>query len=183
MPAVRHNGVAAMKDGPIRRTVKAAALGVFHLNLWADRARRRALGERPYRLGGACRRCAACCEAPAVRVHALLWLAPLLRRSFLWWQEKVNGFVLVDARRRERTFVFRCTHFDRATRSCDSYASRPGMCRDYPRALLYQASPELLPGCGYRPLARNAAALKRALDARPLSAEQRERLARQLYLE
>ena len=127
----------------------------------------RALGERPYRLGGACRRCAACCEAPAIRVHALVWLAPLLRRSFLWWQQKVNGFVLVDARRPERTFVFRCTHFDRATRSCDSYASRPGMCRDYPRALLYQASPELLPGCGYRPLARNAAALKRALDARP----------------
>jgi Fe-S-cluster containining protein len=163
--------------------VKAVALGAFHLNLWADRSRRAALGERPYRLGGTCQRCAACCEAPAVRVHALVWLAPLLRRSFLWWQEKVNGFVLVEARRRERTFVFRCTHFDPATRSCDSYASRPGMCRDYPRALLYQASPELLPGCGYRPLARNAVALKRALDARPLSAEQRERLARQLYLE
>jgi Fe-S-cluster containining protein len=172
-----------MRDGPIRRTVKAVALGAFHLNLWADRSRRAALGERPYRLGGTCQRCAACCEAPAVRVHALVWLAPLLRRSFLWWQEKVNGFVLVEARRRERTFVFRCTHFDPATRSCDSYASRPGMCRDYPRALLYQASPELLPGCGYRPLARNAVALKRALDARPLSAEQRERLARQLYLE
>jgi hypothetical protein len=147
--------------------VKAVALGAFRLNLWADRSRRAALGERPYRLGGTCQRCAACCEAPAVRVHALVWLAPLLRRSFLWWQEKVHG----------------CTHFDRATRSCDSYASRPGMCRDYPRALLYQASPELLPGCGYRPLARNAAALKRALDARPLSAEQRERLARQLHLE
>ena len=172
-----------MRDGPIRRSVKAVALGAFRLNLWADRSRRAALGERPYRLGGTCQRCAACCEAPAVRVHALVWLAPLLRRSFLWWQEKVNGFVLVELLRRERTFVFRCTHFDLATRSCDSYASRPGMCRDYPRALLYQASPELLPGCGYRPLARNAAALKRALDARPLSAEQRERLARQLHLE
>jgi uncharacterized protein len=172
-----------MRDGALRRTVKAAARGVFYLELWADRARRRTLGERSYRLGGDCRRCAACCEAPAIRVHALVWLAPLLRRAFLRWQETVNGFVLVEARRAERTFVFRCTHFDRATRACDSYSSRPGMCRDYPRALLYQASPELLPGCGYRPLARNAAALKRALDARPLSAEQRERLARQLFLE
>jgi len=172
-----------MRDGALRRSVKAAALGVFYLDLWADRARRRALGERSYRLGGDCRRCAACCEAPAIRVHALVWLAPLLRRAFLWWQRAVNGFVLVELLRAERTFVFRCTHFDRASRSCDSYASRPGMCRDYPRALLYQANPELLPGCGYRPLARNAAALKRALDARPLSAEQRERLARELHLD
>ena len=180
---MRHNGVAAMQDGPIRRTVKAVALGAFHLNLWADRSRRAALGERPYRLGGTCQRCAVCCEAPAVRVHALVWLAPLLRRSFLWWQEKVNGFVLVEARRRERTFVFRCTHFDRVTRSCDSYASRPGLCRDYPRALLFQPAPEMLPGCGYRPRAKGAQRLLRVLEDTPLSDEQREKLRRGLHLE
>ena len=172
-----------MRDGALRRTLKAAARAAFFLNLRADRARLRLQGARPYRLGGACRRCAACCEAPAIRVHALVWLAPRLRRAFLWWQEKVNGFVLVEARRTERTFVFRCTHFDRTTRSCDSYASRPGICRDYPRALLWQTGPQLLPGCGYRPIARNAAALRRALDARPLRDEQRERLARELFLE
>ena len=172
-----------MRDGALRRTLKAAARACFILNLHADRARLRLLGARSYRLGGDCRRCAACCEAPAIRVPALVWLAPRLRRAFLWWQDKVNGFVLVEARRAERTFVFRCTHFDRATRACDSYASRPGICRDYPRALLWQTAPELLPGCGYRPLARNAAALRRALDARPLSHEQRERLARELFLE
>jgi Fe-S-cluster containining protein len=172
-----------MKDGALRRTVKAVARGAFFLNVWADRGRMRLLGERSYRLGGACQRCAACCEAPAIRVHALVWLAPSLRRVFLWWQERVNGFVLVEARRRERTFVFRCTHFDRATRSCDSYASRPGICRDYPRALLYQAHPELLPGCGYRPLARNAVELRRALLARPMTEEQRARLQRELFLE
>lgn len=172
-----------MRDGAIRRAVKAAALAAFYLNVWADRGRRRALGERSYALGGACRRCAACCEAPAIRVHALVWLAPRLRRLFLWWHETVNGFVLVEARRRERTFVFRCTHFDRASRACDSYASRPGMCRDYPRALLFQPSPELLPGCGYRPLARNAAELRRALDGAALSDEQRARLRSELHLE
>ncbi len=172
-----------MRDGAIRRAVKAVALSAFYLNLWADRGRRRALGERSYVLGGACQRCAACCEAPAIRVHALVWLAPRLRRLFLWWQERVNGFVLVEARRRERTFVFRCTHFDRASRACDSYASRPGLCRDYPRALLFQPSPELLPGCGYRPVARNAAELRRALDGAALSDEQRERLRSELHLE
>lgn len=172
-----------MRDGTLRRTVKAVARCAYFLDHWTDRGRRRLLGEPSYRLGGACRRCAACCEAPAIRVHALVWLAPRLRRAFLWWQEKVNGFVLVEARRSERTFVFECTHFDRATRSCDSYSSRPGMCRDYPRALLHQAKPELLPGCGYRPLARNAAALIRALDAQRLSDDQRSRLRRELYLE
>jgi hypothetical protein len=172
-----------MKDTALRRVVKAVARGAFFLNVRADRGRRRLRGERPYLLGGACQRCAACCEAPAIRVHALVWLAPTLRRVFLWWQETINGFVLVEARRRERTFVFRCTHFDRATRSCDSYASRPGMCRDYPRALLYQAHPQLLPGCGYRPLARNADELRRALLASPLSDEQRERLRHELFLE
>jgi Fe-S-cluster containining protein len=172
-----------MRDGAVRRAVKAVARGVFFLNLWADRGRRRALGERSYALGGACQRCAKCCEAPAIRVLPVVWLAPTLRRLFLWWHEHVNGFVLVEARRAERLFVFRCSHFDRATRSCDSYASRPGMCRDYPRALLYPPHPELLPGCGYRPLARNARALRRALEEAPLSDEQRERLGRELFLE
>jgi len=172
-----------MKDGAIRQTVKAVARGAFFLNVWADRGWRRLRGERSFLLGGACQRCAACCEAPAIRVHAFIWLAPRLRRFFLWWQERVNGFVLVEARRRERTFVFRCTHFDQATRRCDSYSSRPGMCRDYPRALLQQGNPELLPGCGYRPLARNARALRQALLDRPLTDEQRARLRRELFLE
>src|SRR5512134_3717186 len=121
-PTMQNGPGTGMKDGALRRTVKAVARGAFLLNVWSDRGRRRWLGERPYLLGGACQRCAACCEAPAIRVHALVWLAPRLRRFFLWWQEQVNGFVLVEAQRRERTFVFRCSHFDRSTRSCDSYA-------------------------------------------------------------
>ena len=111
-----------------------------------------------------------------------MFLAPRLRRAFLWWQKQVNGFVLVESRRAERTFVFRCTHFDARTRTCDSYASRPGMCRDYPRALLAQPSPALLPGCGYRPVARGAARLRQALADQPLTDEQHARLARDLHL-
>lgn len=171
-----------MRDGLLLRSVKAVARGAFFLNLWSDRGLRRLRGPRAFVLGGDCRRCAACCEAPAIRVHALVFLAPRLRRAFLWWQEQVNGFVLVESRRAERTFVFRCTHFDARTRSCDSYASRPGMCRDYPRALLAQPSPSLLPGCGYRPVARGAARLREALADQPLTDEQQARLARDLHL-
>ena len=101
-----------MRDGLLRRSVKAIARGAFFLNLWSDRGLRRLRGARPFVLGGDCRRCAACCEAPAIRVHPLVFLAPLLRRAFLWWHEQVNGFVLAEARRAERVFVFRCTHFD-----------------------------------------------------------------------
>jgi uncharacterized protein len=95
-------------------------------------------------LAGECRRCARCCDAPSIQSNALVWHLRTLRASFLWWQRVVNGFVLTDTLRSERVFVFRCTHFDPATRTCDSYESRPGMCRDYPRALLYQPDPQLL---------------------------------------
>ena len=108
---------------------------------------------------------------------------PSLRRAFLAWQRCVNGFELQGSDADARIFVFRCTHFDPQTRRCDSYASRPGMCRDYPRALLYQPHPELLPGCGYRPVARNAKRFLRVLDAQPLTDEQRARLKKDLFLE
>jgi hypothetical protein len=171
-----------MRDGPVRQGVKAVARVLFFANLFADRALRRARGRSPYVLGGGCGRCAACCEAPAIRVSALVFLAPLLRRAFLSWQQRVNGFELRETRRAERTFVFECTHFDAATRTCDSYASRPGMCRDYPRALLLQAAPELLPGCGYRPVLRNAAAMLRVLEAQSMGPGQRAKIEKELHL-
>jgi uncharacterized protein len=140
-------------------------------------------GERPHVLAGACRRCARCCEAPAVRANVMVWHLRPLRRAFLWWQQRVNGFELTETLTQGRLFVFRCTHFDWTTRACDSYESRPGMCRDYPRALLFQASPEMLAGCGYRPLAPNAAGLRQALEAQGLAPALLERLKKDLHLE
>ena len=172
-----------MKDGLGRRVLKRIALWNFTVNLHAHRAWRRARKERPFLLGGNCRRCARCCEAPAIQAHPVVWHLPPLRKAFLWWQERVNGFVKTGAEAESRTFVFRCTHFDEATRSCDSYDSRPGMCRDYPRALLRQPSPEFLPGCGYRAVTPNAAGLLAALEGQPLTPSQRERLKKGLHLE
>ena len=172
-----------MRDGRVRRGLKRLALASFVVDVHAARAWRRLRGERPYRLGGECRRCARCCESPGIQVGRLTWYLPMMRRLFLSWQRRVNGFELTGRDLGSRTFVFRCTHFDPESRSCDSYASRPGMCRDYPRALLWQPNPELLPGCGYRPVASNAASFRRALDRQPLSPEARERLERNLRLE
>ena len=171
-----------MRDGAVRRTVKAVARWAWQVDLAAHRAWRRFRGERPYRLGGSCASCARCCEQPGIAVGRFTWHVPALRAVFVAWQRHVNGFLLVGRRRQGRVLLFQCTHFDPAMRRCDSYASRPGMCRDYPRLLLWQASPEMLPGCGYRPIAPNAARFLRVLDGHELSPTQRERLERDLHL-
>jgi len=172
-----------MRDGFVRRVIKRVALWNFYVNVTATRAWRRRRGAAPYILGGDCRRCARCCEAPGIQVGWATWYLPTLRRLFLWWQRTVNGFELADRDPRQRVFVFRCSHFDWTTRSCDSYGSRPGICRDYPRKLLDQPGPELHPGCGYRPVARNAARWLRVLEAQPLTPEQRRQLKTGLHLD
>ena len=172
-----------MKDGPVRRAVKAVALATFRADLAASRAWRRLRGDRPFGLAGACNRCGQCCDAPSIRVGRMVWYLPTQRRLFLWWQRAVNGFELVSRDVAQKVFVFRCTHFDPVTRRCDSYDSRPGICRDYPRALLDQALPEMFPGCGFRAVAPTAAGLKVALRRLPLTAEQEAKLQRGLHLD
>jgi uncharacterized cysteine cluster protein YcgN (CxxCxxCC family) len=172
-----------MRDGPLRAAVKWVARLRFAADLAAVRALRRRGGGPWHELGGECRRCARCCEAPSIRANALVWHLRTPRAAFLWWQRVVNGFELQEARRAERTFVFRCTHFDWETRACDSYDTRPGICRDYPRALLDQPQPELLPGCGYRAVTPGARRMLTVLDQQPLTGEQRARLKRDLRLE
>jgi uncharacterized protein len=171
-----------MRDRLLLRAVKRAALWSNQANLVAHRAWRRARGERPWTLGGACRRSGACCEAPAIAVGRLTWSRPSLRRLFLAWQRRVNGFHLVATDAEARVLVFRCSHFDPATRSCDSYDSRPAMCRDYPRLLLWQPNPQLLPRCGYRAVAPNAAGLRASIERLDLRPDQREKLRRGLRL-
>jgi Fe-S-cluster containining protein len=172
-----------LKDGPVRSAVKALALRVYDARLALHRMRKRERGEIPYELGGACVLCAKCCEAPGIQVGFLTWYVPLFQRIFLLWHQQVNGFELRERSRADRAFIFRCAHFDPKTRRCDSYHSRPGMCRDYPRPLMEQANPELFEGCGFKPVAKDRVRLLRALDQQPLSGEQQAKLRKELYLE
>ena len=172
-----------MRDGRARSAVKAFALGIYNVRLVLHRTHKRANGDIPFELGGVCVLCAKCCEAPGIQVGLFTWYLPLFQRIFLLWHRHVNGFEMMQKSRAHRAFIFRCTHFDPRTRRCDSYPSRPGMCRDYPRALLEQANPELFEGCGFKPVAKDRVRLLRSLDEQPLSEEQRGRLRRELHLE
>ena len=168
-----------MRDGPFLRSVKRIGLGVYYARLWLHRAQ----ADTRYDLGGECVRCAKCCEAPGIQVGKLVWYLPLAHRVFLWWHAKINGFELIETRREDKAFIFKCTHFEVDTRRCDSYDSRPGMCRDYPRPLLEQANPEFFDGCGYKPLARNREQLVQILEHQSLTPEQMAKLKKGLYLD
>jgi Fe-S-cluster containining protein len=172
-----------MRDGPLRVAAKALALIRFEVDLWLTRAIRRFRGEPSFTLGGHCRACGFCCQTPEIRPHPVVYHLPALRWLFLLWQEKVNRFELLEVRRKERVFRFRCTHYDPDSRLCDSYRSRPGMCRDYPRLLLYSTNPQLHRECGYVAVHRRADQLKQALSTVELDDQQRQELERNLHLE
>lgn len=165
-----------VRDGFIRRVIKALARTGYSVSLRLTRARRRWRGEHAFELAGSCQGCAKCCDEPAISVPDAALERRLVFRMFVTWQRIVNGFELSRINTDEGVVYFRCTHLDPATRRCDSYDSRPGMCRDYPRMQLYQPNPELFEGCGYRAIAPNASGLLKVLQEQPMTEEQREKL-------
>lgn len=172
-----------MRDGPGRRALKWVARCFAAFDLRATRAIMRLRGQAPrYRLEGSCEGCGRCCEEPSIQVSRLVWALPTLRWLFLAWQRRVNGFELLRAERQGRFFAFRCTHYDPDTRQCDSYTSRPLMCRDYPRPLLDQPFPEFFPECTYRPVSRCGADLIQGMREAGLSEEAIAEVERKLML-
>lgn len=151
------------KDGPIRATLKGVALvrravGVGLARLWL-----RLRGKPRYRLRGSCNGCGRCCERPTVSVGLLVNRFVGIRAIFLAWHRWVNGFLFVDHDTEWRTIAFRCTHYDPESGLCDSYATRPWMCRDYPRNLLYAPVPEFFDECGYYAVDRYADRIRASL--------------------
>jgi Fe-S-cluster containining protein len=172
-----------MRDNLPRRLLKRLALAAFEVDLAFERKWRKNQAPPMYELGGSCQRCARCCEAPAISVSWPFRRFRSLRALFLAWQRHVNRFDLVREDKLLQAFVFRCEHFDRLTRSCDSYETRPGLCRDYPRRLMYQPNPEMLEGCGYRPVAFGAPRMLSALRKQNLTEEQMAKLKKGLFLD
>lgn len=172
-----------MKDGPVRRGLKWLARMRYTIDLGFTRWVLRRRGEPHYRLTGSCNGCGRCCESPTIPVGRLVFSMRSLRWLTLAWHRWVNGFELAGEDKRLKLFIFRCTHYDAATRQCDSYGSRPGMCRDYPRNIVYSALPEFFPECGYRAVYKKAESLRGALAQTHLPPEKLEELARKLHLD
>lgn len=172
-----------MRDGPLRTTIKALSRAVWTAELGLGRALKRVVASPTWQLTDACKGCARCCEAPTLTIDPTLFYLALLRRPFVWWQRVVNGFDLVEADAEALSLTFRCAHFDWTARRCDSYHSRPGVCRDYPRALLDQAWPELFESCGHRVLLTDRQRQLDVLASQGLAPDTLARLKRQQRLE
>lgn len=171
-----------MTDGPGRRVLKRLALIRYAIDLKATRAILRLKGEPRFVLGGACTGCGGCCETPMIPVWPLFFHLRSARWLILAWHRVINGFAFIGADRPTHTFVFRCTHYEPGTKRCDSYDSRPGMCRDYPANLLYDPNPEFLPTCGFCPVARNADLIRESFQDLDLPPEKKAELEHRFHV-
>jgi Fe-S-cluster containining protein len=171
-----------MKDNFSRRIIKRVARWRYETDLSFTRWLMEKRGDGPdFELKGQCNGCGGCCTTPMIRVHTVIFFARSTRWLLLAWHRVVNGFEFIDESRRDRTFIFRCTHYDPKTRLCDSYDSRPGMCRDYPRNLLYSCNPTFLQECSHYAESKNARRIRQSLEDLGLSEEEREALAARLH--
>ena len=173
----------ALKDRPAIALLKRIVLVLWTVELWLRRALSRGWRRRFSALSGECSACGCCCVEPSIHATSVIWHLPILRRLFLAWQSRVNGFEFQGQDADRHDLVFRCTHYDPVSKRCDSYASRPSMCRDYPTVLLGQAWPELFESCGYRVRARKPDGLRAGIEATSLSPEAKAELRRKLRLD
>ena len=172
-----------MQDGFIRKSIKYIARIRYAADLKLTRLLKSARNRNLYRLAGSCLQCGKCCKKPTIRIFPLLFYLKSLRWVIITWQRSVNGFEFIEENRKDKCLVFRCTHLDPVTKLCDAYASRPGMCRDYPRNQLDYAVPVFFEGCGYRAELRNAERFGAALETLDLPQETLQKLKHDLQLE
>jgi len=172
-----------VRDSIFLRFVKYVARCVYGTGIYLHYRGHHLIFKDEYELGGGCARTGQCCERPVVRVGFIALTFPFYLQAFLFWQKHINGLIFVGTDGSPRDLAFRCTHYDRETKSCDSYESRPGMCRDYPRVLLLQTKPGFHQGCGYRAINRDSEALKKHIRSMGLTRETVEHLERELYVE
>jgi Fe-S-cluster containining protein len=163
----------------IKNTIRIYYLG----SLWLNRKNLKKKGLPHYQLTGKCEGCGKCCENPGIQVGFLVTYFETCRKVYIFWQKKINGFIFQKQDKENQVLYFTCNHFDKKTRLCDSYDSRPGMCRDYPRNLLYASIPDFFKECGYRPIDKNAEKFKIALDKVDIDETKKKKIKDKLFLE
>jgi Fe-S-cluster containining protein len=168
-----------MKDGLLRSSIKFVVRLGYLCEVRIRRRLRRS--QREFKLAGHCSNCGACCETPAVQMPPLLLRFKSIRGAVVLWQKWVNGFELIGRDRKHGILIFRCTHFDPDTKLCDSYGTRPGACRDYPRNLLDDPLPEFPEACTFHAVSRNAQRIRDSLADLDLAPEELAKLEATFY--
>jgi uncharacterized protein len=156
---------------------------LWSVELWLRRELRLGKRWRYWKLEGECDACGSCCVEPSIHVGPVTWHLPFARWLFVAWQSRVNGLEYIGEDEHTHDLLFRCTHYEPTSKRCDSYTSRPSMCRDYPKALLDQAWPELFPECSHRVRPRKAEQLRQGIEATSLSPEAKAELRRKLRID
>lgn len=172
-----------MKDGIVRTFIKLIAGIVYFIDLKITRFFWKLSGVKSYHLRGECSKCGACCVSPSIQVGKLVWNIGFFEICFLVWQKYVNGFEFVDRESQGRIYVFKCNHYNSEKNECDSYFSRPVMCRDYPKALTYQINPVFFKTCTLRPIDKKAKKILDKLQTKNMTEEQIELIKKELFLE
>lgn len=172
-----------MKDSGLKKSIKWLALIRYRIDLGFTRFILKLQGEPAYEMRGRCCNCGECCKTPMIHTFALFFYLKSLRWLCLTWHKKINGFEFISENRIKRIFIFRCTHFDPETKLCDAYSSRPGICRDYPKNILYNTPPDFLPECTFSALSKNAEKINETLDKLDLSPEKLKKIKKDFFSE
>ncbi len=170
-----------MRDCLWRRALKRVALVRYRIDLGFTRLMLRLKGEPRYVPRGACNGCGGCCTTPMIQTFPYILYFRSIRWCLLTWHRVVNGFEFMAENRKTGVVMFRCTHYVEETKQCDSYESRPGMCRDYPRNLLYDPVPNFLPGCGHSAESKNADLIRESFKDLDLPPEKRKELEEKFF--
>jgi Fe-S-cluster containining protein len=172
-----------MKDGCVRKTIKFVVRMRYGIDVAPTRKIKTARGEQFYNLAGSCKCCGMCCETPVIQVYRLLFYFESVRWALKTWHWLINGFEFVNEDRRGKCLISRCTHLDPVTHQCDSYDSRPGMCRDYPQNQLDFSNPQFIDGCVFQAVLKKSEKMTAPLESLDLPPETLQTLKQQLHLE
>ncbi|MBN2382349.1 hypothetical protein JXQ70_05645 [bacterium] len=111
---------------------------------------------------GTCFQCGACCDFPTIVRPDFFFRHPHLFNFIVKWHEFWYGFRFYQCRPEHNQIVFTCTHLT-PERTCDDYAYRPQMCRDYPEITTWFVKPDFFPTCGFRPVRKTDYEIEKAV--------------------
>ncbi|MBT5855515.1 hypothetical protein HOH87_02650 [bacterium] len=107
---------------------------------------------KTYVIEGACQKRGICCQNIAICLSPSFWKHSWLKRLAQRYYTFVYNFQHIEDLEEHKVIKFKCNYLKEG--KCSIYRRRPFICRQYP-ALQYFQKPEILPGCGYRIVAKN----------------------------